>query len=97
MFNFINYLRVVATALITNSHFSEIWPISALASGGLLGNIIFFAVSGFCLYVVKDNFIKWYLKRFLRVYPVLVVVTLFTIVLGYYHVNSLKDILYLPP
>ena len=95
MFNFINYLRVVATALITNSHFSEIWPISALASGGLLGNIIFFAVSGFCLYVVKDNFIKWYLKRFLRVYPVLVVVTLFTIVLGYYHVNSLKDILYL--
>ena len=43
------YLRVIATFLITNSHFKNIWPISALASGGLLGDILFFAISGYCL------------------------------------------------
>lgn len=67
MFNFINYIRVLATVLITNSHFSDIWPIKALAAGGLLGNILFFAVSGFCLYLVKDNFFKWILKRVIRI------------------------------
>lgn len=90
MFNFINYIRVIATALITNSHFSNIWPISALAAGGMLGNILFFAVSGFCLFVIKDNFIKWIFKRFLRVYPALILVTLITILLGFYKLSNLK-------
>ncbi len=58
MIAFINYLKLIATALITNSHFSDIWPISALASGGLLGNIIFFAVSGYLLYNIKLGFKK---------------------------------------
>ena len=41
MFEFINYLRAIATVLITNSHFANIWPVRELASGGLLGNVIF--------------------------------------------------------
>ncbi len=91
MFNFINYIRVIATILITNSHFSNIWPIKAMAAGGLLGNILFFAVSGFCLYLIKENFIKWFVKRIARIYPALITVTLLTVFLGFYRLGSLND------
>lgn len=91
MFEFINYLKLIATALITNSHFGKIWPISALATGGLLGNVIFLAVSGFLLYNIKINFAKWFSKRFFRVYPALVMFTLFAVCIGEYPLNSFED------
>ncbi|MBE5741931.1 MAG: acyltransferase, partial [Clostridiales bacterium] len=69
-----------------------IWPISAMAAGGMLGNIIFFAVSGFCLAEIKGGFIKWYLKRFLRVYPVMAIFTLITILTGFYSVTGFNDV-----
>ena len=84
MVEFINYLRVFATILITNSHYAGIWPVSAMASGGLLGNIIFFAASGFCLFKIKENFGKWFLKRFLRIYPVMILFTLLMWLVGPY-------------
>ena len=91
MFEFINYLKVLATALITNSHFGNIWPVSALATGGLLGNVIFFAVSGFLLYNIKISFPKWFSKRFFRVYPSLVIFTLFAVCIGEYSLKSFED------
>ena len=91
MFNFINYLKFIATVLITNSHFGEVWPISSLATGGLLGNVIFLAASGFLLYNIKLPFHKWFLKRFLRVYPVLLCYTLFTVLIGEYPLKSFGD------
>ena len=90
MFNFIYLLKLLATALITNSHYSAIWPVSALATGGLLGNVIFFAVSGFCLCRIKDGFVKWYGKRFLRIYPVMALFTLLTVVIGKYSITNLN-------
>lgn len=91
MYYFINYLRAIATVLITNSHYGEIWPISDLAAGGLLGNILFFAASGFCLFHVKENFPKWYLKRILRIYPVVIFFTLLTVLIGDYSLSSGED------
>lgn len=91
MFEFINYLKLIATVLITNSHFKNIWPTSALATGGLLGNVIFMAVSGFLLYSIKTNFVKWFSKRFFRVYPALAIFTLFTVFIGEYPLNNLND------
>ena len=88
---FIDCLRAIATILITNSHYSEIWPISALAIGGLLGNVLFFAVSGFCLFNIKENFGKWYLKRILRIYPVVIVFTSITVMLGFHSLTSFSD------
>ncbi len=91
MFYFVNYLRTIAAILITNSHFSNIWPVSAMATGGLLGNVLFFAISGFCLFNVKENFGKWYLKRILRVYPTLIAFTLLTVLMGDYSLKSGAD------
>ena len=65
----IAWLRILAMILITNSHFGGIYPKSSMAFGGLLGNIIFFAVSGYCLADIKEPFGKWYPKRLLRIYP----------------------------
>ncbi len=91
MFEFINYLKLMATVLITNSHFGDIWPVSAMASGGLLGNIIFFAVSGYLLFNIKENFPKWFSKRFFRVYPAMAVFTLFAVAMGEYSLNNLSQ------
>lgn len=76
-------LRILAMILITNSHFGSIYPYSSMAFGGLLGNIIFFAVSGYCLTGIKDSFLKWYSKRVLRIYPQTIMMTVFSICLGF--------------
>lgn len=47
---FIDALKAIAALLIINSHYDTIYPVAALATGGALGNAIFFAVSGFCRY-----------------------------------------------
>ena len=88
---FINYLRVIATLLITNSHYGKIWPIDDLAAGGLLGNILFFAASGFCLFNLKETFGKWYLKRIIKIYPIMVIFTLLTVFIGDYSLNGVMD------
>ena len=55
MFEFVIYLKALATILITNSHFDTIYPISQLSMGGSIGNSIFFWVSGFCLSNIKSR------------------------------------------
>lgn len=91
MFNFVYYVKSIATILITNSHYGEIWPSSAMAVGGLLGNVLFFAISGFCLFEVKGGFLKWYGKRFLRIYPIMLAYTLFTVLIGSYPIKNWAD------
>ncbi len=69
MYQFIIVLRTIACLLITNSHGEAVYPIRILASGGLLGDVIYFAISGYCLYSLKDTkFLPWYGKRLKRVY-----------------------------
>ncbi len=91
MFQFVNWLRAIAAVLITNSHFGDVWPISQMAVGGLLGNVIFFAVSGFCLFKIKEGFGKWLLKRIVRVLPVMIAFTLLTVLFGLYPLNDWQD------
>ena len=79
--HFINLLRVLAAICITNSHFANVWPISAIASGGMLGDVLFFAISGYCLYHSDfkfSDFGKWYIKRIKRIYITVILITLLT-------------------
>lgn len=69
MIYFATVLRALAAMIITNSHYTGVYPTDLLASGGLLGDVIFFAVSGFCLCNPKQRFLPWYGKRILRIYP----------------------------
>ena len=88
MIFFITFLRALAACLITNSHYTGIYPTDLIANGGLLGNILFFAVSGYCLYNVRGNFVQWYGKRIYRIYPPVVCITLIYILSGAYNIHS---------
>lgn len=84
MFFFVVVLRVLAACLITNSHYTGIYPSDIIANGGLLGDILFFAVSGYCLFNVKKSFPIWYGKRLLRVYPPVLIITIIYFIFGFY-------------
>ncbi len=89
----INFLRFLAACLITNSHYTGIYPTDLIANGGLLGDVLFFAVSGYCLANVKydfslKGFLQWYGKRIWRIYPAVLIMTAIYMLLGYY---SLKE------
>ena len=82
MFQFVNWLKAFATIFITNSHYGEIWPISAIVVGGHLGNCLFFMLSGFCMYNIRESFPRWYAKRALRIYPALWIVATVDFLVG---------------
>ena len=69
MIYFATVLRALAAMLITNSHYTGVYPTDFIANGGLLGNVIFFAVSDFCRCNPKHRFPLWYGKRIVRIYP----------------------------
>lgn len=88
MIFFVTCLRTLAACLITNAHYTGIYPIDLIANGGLIGDVLFFAVSGYCLYNVKTSFPKWYGKRIYRVYPPVLIMTAIYVVLGFYSLNE---------
>lgn len=74
------FLRFVAILLITNSHLDKLYPVAAMATGGQLGNSLFFMLSGFGLaasYRKKgDVFWPWLQRRLSRIYPSVLLVAL---------------------
>ena len=94
MIFYITVLRAMASILITNAHYNNIYPLEIIANGGLLGDVIFFAVSGFCLYNIKLNFSKWYSKRIIRIYPVVWIITGIYLLLGLYNFEYMNIIQY---
>ncbi len=88
MIFFITCLRALAAIVITNSHYTGVYPTDLIANGGLLGDIVFFAVSGYCLFNVKGSFPKWYGKRIYRIYPPVIIITTIYLVTGAYDLNK---------
>ncbi|SFF58749.1 Acyltransferase family protein [Halobacillus alkaliphilus] len=84
MIFFITVMKALAAILITNAHYSGVYPTDLIANGGLLGDVLFFAVAGFVLVNLKYSFSKWYWKRLIRVYPTIWIITLIYIGLGFY-------------
>lgn len=69
-------LKAFAALLIINSHYDQIYPIEELATGGAIGNAIFFAISGFCLYPVSETFIQWIPNRLAKLYIPTLIMTM---------------------
>lgn len=82
-------LRILGAILITNSHYEAIYPHAIFANGGLLGDVLFFAVSGFCLYPIRKSFFSWYGRRLKRIYPLVWIITIVYLLLGFYQAGSL--------
>jgi len=89
--NSTNFLRVVAIALVINSHLDSMYPakFASFATGGMMGNALFFMLSGWGLLLSMRErpraFGEWYGRRIVRIYPsVWVTVLLLTFPLGIY-------------
>lgn len=67
----IDILKFLAAILITNSHMELLYgEYSALATGGAIGDVLFFFCSGFTLFLGRfDRFDNWYKRRINRIYP----------------------------
>ncbi len=64
---FIDLMKVVGIILILNSHLDAVYPIPALATGGALGNSLFFITSGY-LFAGRERSLKWIGKQLLKIY-----------------------------
>ncbi len=80
------FLRFVAIICIANSHLDALYPVPLLATGGSLGNALFFMLSGYGLFLsanIQDKpFLPWYKRRILRIYPSLWLATILMIVIA---------------
>lgn len=67
----IDILKFLACVLITNSHMDELYVgCDYLATGGAIGDVLFFFCSGFTLFLGRnDRFDNWYKRRINRIYP----------------------------
>ena len=67
----IDVLKFLAAILITNSHMDLLYgDYSYLATGGALGDSLFFFCSGYTLFLGRDaSFFNWYKRRINRIYP----------------------------
>ncbi len=75
--SFVDLFKALATLLVINSHCDELLPIPALATGGSIGDSLFFAVSGYTLFRSVDKKAFEYFKaRFIRLYPAIVIATI---------------------
>jgi peptidoglycan/LPS O-acetylase OafA/YrhL len=81
-----NFLRFIAIVLIANSHLDSLYPIPELATGGSIGNALFFMLSGYGLFLSANNqnrpFLPWYKHRIIKIYPSLILATLLLFIIA---------------
>lgn len=67
----IDILKFFAALLITNSHMGMLYgKYDILATGGAIGDVLFFFCSGFTLFLSRmGRFDNWYKRRINRIYP----------------------------
>lgn len=67
----IDFVKLVAVFLVLNSHMEICYGShSFLATGGAIGDALFFFISGFTLFLGgKYRFDNWYKRRLSRIYP----------------------------
>ena len=79
----IDFMKFFAAILITNSHMVSLYPekFSILATGGSVGDALFFFCSGFCLMMGSTtDFFNWYKRRINRIFPTIFAVAIIEIV-----------------
>ena len=79
----IDILKFFAVFLIINSHMGSMYVnFHELATGGTIGNLLFFFCSGFTLFLKPFESVKafpnWYKKRIIRIYPAVLAVAIVT-------------------
>lgn len=86
----IDIMKVVGVLCVLNSHLDVFYGnYKYFATGGTVGNALFFFCSGFTLFLNKDvlrfvDFPNWYKRRFNRIYPTVFAIAIIScLLLGY--------------
>lgn len=90
----IDILKLLAVFLVMNSHMGICYPkYGFLATGGAIGDALFFFASGFTLFLGRNlRFDNWYKRRISRIYPSIIVAAVFAELI--WNINdSLGDVL----
>lgn len=90
-FVFIVVLRALSAMIITNAHYTRVYPMEIFANGELLGDVLFFSISGFCLAHINGSFSSWFKRRVIRVYTPTLIATIIFVVIGAYPIPSIWD------
>lgn len=89
----IDIIKFLAVFLIINSHMDSLYTRwSILATGGAIGDVLFLFCSGYTLLLSnkKENFIDWYKRRIIRIYPSVIVCSIVAILFsGTYDIDFL--------
>jgi len=90
----IDFLKFFAVILVMNSHLDICFvKFSQLSSGGILGDALFFFVSGFGLFLGRTaRFDEWYKRRICRIYPSVLAASIVALVLFGFH-EDIADVL----
>lgn len=75
----IDFVKFTALFLVLNSHMGECYPkYQFLATGGAIGDSLFFFISGFTLFLGSGGgrFDEWYKRRIKRIYPSIIAVAI---------------------
>ncbi len=67
----IELMKFIAVIAVINSHFGPIYgKYAILGTGGAIGDVLFFFVSGFTIFMGRfGRFDNWYKRRIKRIYP----------------------------
>jgi hypothetical protein len=78
-------MRAIAALLIANSHLELFYPRAWLAGDGLLGNALFYFLSGFGVALGARSrprgFFPWFGRRIVRIYPSVIIAALIIFVI----------------
>ena len=75
----IDFVKFLALFLVLNSHMGDCYPkYQFLATGGAIGDALFFFASGFTLFLGSGGgrFDEWYKRRIKRIYPSIIAVAI---------------------
>lgn len=86
----LNFLKILAILLIINSHADILYPskIKFFATGGSIGNELFFLISGY-LFNRKNDISADIKKRFIKLYLPTYIIIIITIIIGRLTVDSI--------
>ena len=92
----IDIMKFFAAIAITNSHMGDLYVhFNGIATGGAIGDAIFFFCSGFTLFLGQERrFDNWYKRRIRRIYPTVIMWAIITAFLIDEHYSVRDSILY---
>ncbi|MFZ6765222.1 acyltransferase family protein [Pseudoroseomonas sp. WGS1072] len=94
----LDIVRAAAILLVTNSHLEAFLPWPALATGGMLGNGLFFFASGFAVTLALrragHGFGAWYARRIKRIFIPYLLIAVPLLFLGWKAVSDVEDLLW---